>query len=102
MSDLPDPRSPLNENEKRVFGWNAVRHPVTGFVLQHGGHDSSHPALPPNVQARHHLQIVAHENGIEAARAMKAKLDEFEASGGTVEMPAPDLPRGFERALMKG
>ena len=101
MTDLPDPRSPLNKMEQLVYGQTARRHPVTGFPLQIGGHDSSHPAPPPNVQAREHIQVVARENGIEAARAMQRKLDEFEANGGTVEMPAPDLPKGFERALMK-
>lgn len=99
--DLPDANAPLNETEKLVYGATARRHPVTGFPLQMGGHGSSHPAPPPNVQAREHLQIIARENGLEAARAMKARLDEFEASGGAVNMPGPDIPLGFEHALRR-
>jgi len=31
---------------------NAIRHPVTGYPLQMGGHGSSHPALPPKFGQR--------------------------------------------------
>jgi hypothetical protein len=102
MPDLPDPKSPLNRNEQNVFGWNAVRHPVTGFPLQMGGYGSEHPASPPNVQAREHIDIIAREHGVEVAKEMARKLIEFERNGGVVEMPAPDAPKGFERALRKG
>jgi hypothetical protein len=102
MPDLPDPRSPLNKMEQLVYGVNAVRHPITGLPLQMGGYGSSHPASSPNVQAREHLNIIEREHGIEVAKQVKAKLEAWEAAGNTVGMPAPDVPKGFERALRKG
>jgi hypothetical protein len=95
--DLPDPKSPLNEMEKAVFGHNAIRHPITGIPLQMGGYGSEHPAPPPDVQAREHLSMISREHGIEVAREIGRRLDEFEASGGVVEMPAPYVNAEFAR-----
>lgn len=87
MTDLPDPKSPLNEMEKRVFGVDSCRHPITGYPIARSGKDSSHPAFHPNQQAYEHLQIILREHGEAAYLEMKRKLDEFVRNGGQVELP---------------
>jgi hypothetical protein len=39
---MPKPTDPLTEMEKRVFGEHAVRHPVTGEVLEDGSGSVRH------------------------------------------------------------
>jgi hypothetical protein len=48
---MPDPRDPLTEAEKQMFGHDAVRDPVTGYVFEQGEH-----ALPRAEQAAQFLR----------------------------------------------
>jgi hypothetical protein len=65
-----DPKHPLNEMEKKVFGANARRHPITGMVLECGS-----GALPDEVQAAVvHVAEIERQFGKEAADAVRAKL----------------------------
>lgn len=45
---MADPRDPLTQTEKLIFGHDAVRDPVTGNVFEQG-----EKALPREVQAKH-------------------------------------------------
>lgn len=61
----------LHPNEAAVFGSDAVRHPITGMILEQGS-----GALPPDEQARRvHLPFIAQTQGIAVAEAMLIKLD---------------------------
>ncbi len=88
MTDLPDPRSPLTEMEKRVFGVDSCRHPITGFPICRAGATSSlDPALHPNQQAYGHLAMIRRQCGEVVYQEMKRRLDEFVRNGGQVELP---------------
>jgi hypothetical protein len=63
---MPDPRDPLTEMEKLIFGHDAVRDPVTGEVFEQGLH-----ALPRDVQAAQFLKN---------ASPQRAKLDDVRAN----------------------
>ena len=84
MPDRIDPRSPLNKWEQLVHGVDGVRHPVTGIPIQRGS-----GALPVKEQARQHLQTILTNHGIDVAREIERKLNEWESNGGKVEMSAP-------------
>jgi hypothetical protein len=88
---------PGNRINALVYGEDASYHPVTKMAIQRGSGALSIPE-----QARGHLRVIAHHHGIDVAREMAHKLDEFERNGGVIEMPVPRVPRGFERVLMKG
>ena len=91
---IPEPGNRINE---LVFGADVSFHPVTKMAIQRGSGALSIPE-----QARQHLSVIAQHRGLDVAREIKRKLDEFERNGGVVEMPAPVMPLGFEGALMKG
>jgi len=59
----------LSREQQQVFGVDAVRHPITGMVLEQGS-----GALPPDEQARQHLQVI-HKTDPAKAAAMFAKLN---------------------------
>jgi hypothetical protein len=59
---MTDPKHPLNETEKRVFGADAKRHPVTGQVLEQGS-----GAHPPEIQAELFCQNLERTEGPAAA-----------------------------------
>jgi hypothetical protein len=56
--------------DRSVFGTDARRHPIADRVIEVG-----HGANGVHDQALQHCQIIAREQGIEAARAVKARLD---------------------------
>jgi hypothetical protein len=94
MTDLPDPKAPLNKMEQLVYGVDAVRHPITGHVLTNSAASTDGQLLSPSEQARlNHLPMIEREHGVEVAREMERKLTEFERNGGVVELPAPSPPR---------
>lgn len=88
--DLPDPKSPLNKNEMLCFGVNAVRHPVTGFVLTNSAPSTDGVLLTPAEQARGHLKIILAHKGKAEHDRIKAALEQFEARGDVVPVPRPD------------
>jgi hypothetical protein len=82
---LIDPNEPLTVDERRTFGVDAKRHPITGIPLERGS-----GALPAAAQARLHLrsiwQIVEREakqiflaDGIAADKAAEAARTEAQA-----------------------
>ena len=81
----PDPKDPLTETEKKVFGEDARRHPVTGFPIERGS-----GALPERMQAQNHIRHVAETEGPEAADAMRKRLEAFH-SGSSDRRFAPVL-----------
>jgi len=64
---MADPRDPLTEMEKLIFGHDAVRDPVTGEVFEQGLH-----ALPRDVQAAQFL--------MKYAGPQQSKLDDPRAA----------------------
>jgi hypothetical protein len=64
-----DPSQPLSVTERQVFGTDARRHPVLGFVLECGS-----GCLDPAGQAENYCRIVERDEGPEAANALRAKL----------------------------
>jgi hypothetical protein len=61
----------LHPNEILCFGADAVRHPVSGMLLEQGS-----GALPPDEQARRiHLPYIARTQGAAAAQVVALKLD---------------------------
>jgi hypothetical protein len=76
---------PISEIEKRTFGVNAYRHPVCGFIVETG-----HGALSVDRQVENHLAEVASTEGRAAATALRNRVADFKAAGGTV--PEPPLP----------
>lgn len=64
-----DPLSALSVTERHVFGPDARRHPLLGFVIEQGS-----GALPVDEQARQYVQIIEHTEGKAAADAMRVKL----------------------------
>jgi hypothetical protein len=97
LMDLPDPNAPLNKMEELVYGVGAVRHPITGFVLTNSAPSTDTTLLSPAEQARQHLRIILAHRGHAEHNRVKAALEEFEASGGVVEMPAPYVNSEFAR-----
>jgi hypothetical protein len=95
--DLPDPKAPLNKLDELVYGVGAVRHPITGFVLTNSTPSTDGVLLTPAEQARAHLKIILAHRGKAEHDRIKAALEQFEASGGVVEMPAPYLNPEFAR-----
>jgi len=59
----------LSREEQNIFGVDAVKHPVTGMVLEKGS-----GALPAHEQALQHVQII-HKTDPAKAAAMFAKLN---------------------------
>lgn len=59
----------ISQAEKNVFGADAEAHPVTGMAIEKG-----RGALPPDVQANIHCNIIEAQNGKEAADEMRAKV----------------------------
>jgi hypothetical protein len=66
---MVDPSHPLSVTERHVFGTDARRHPVLGFVIEQGS-----GAHPPDVQAELYMRGVERDDGPEAAAALRAKL----------------------------
>lgn len=65
---------PLSPTEQAVYGADAVRHPLTGYILEKG-----HGALSPYEQAvKIHLPQIAATQGIQVANDLKIKLDAAE------------------------
>jgi hypothetical protein len=67
--DLPAPDEPLTETEKHVFGFDAKRHPLCGFVVEQSV--GSHPV---ELQAELFCQNLERSHGPEAASAMSRRL----------------------------
>jgi hypothetical protein len=63
-------RAEMTPTDVAVFGTEARRHPITDMVIEVG-----HGAKGVHAQALDHLQVIAREQGIEAARAVKARLE---------------------------
>ena len=74
MSDdrLPDPREPLSKMDRLVFGENAKRHPVAGFIIENsmGMGDAT-----AELQAELFCQNLERTHGPEVAAAMRRKLE---------------------------
>lgn len=68
-----DPMERLSEMEARVFGVNAKRHAVLGFIIEEGK-----GALPVPHQARNYLRTVEQTEGWAAADALRLKLEVYE------------------------
>jgi hypothetical protein len=66
--ERPDPLHPLTVPEKLVFGADARRHPVAGFVLEQG-----YGALSESAQAEQHCQTIDAEDGRAAGNEMRRK-----------------------------
>jgi hypothetical protein len=64
-----DPSRSLSITERQVFGTDARRHPVLGFVLECGS-----GCLDPAGQAENYCRTVERDEGPEAANALRAKL----------------------------
>jgi hypothetical protein len=71
---MPDPKQKLSTPEKQVFGADAERHPITGYVIEKG-----YGALSPRAQAYDvHLPLIAKLEGQAAAAAMRQRLIDSE------------------------
>jgi hypothetical protein len=80
---------PLTHPEKLVFGEDAKRHVVTGFVLENGIGAASEA-----VQARNHVRMIEEIEGPSAAAKMRAALEEYEQTGVVPEAaPAITPPK---------
>jgi hypothetical protein len=65
-----DPKHPLNEMEKKVFGPDARRHEVTGEILETGS-----GALPVDIQAAVvHVAEIERREGKAVADEVRRKL----------------------------
>ncbi len=64
-----DPNEPLSLTEKQVFGANARRHPVLGFVIELGL-----GSLPVDDQAKNFIRDVEYYEGATAAEALRIKM----------------------------
>jgi hypothetical protein len=85
---MTDPRDPLTEMEKLIFGHDAVRDPVTGEVFEQGFH-----ALPRDVQA---AQFLKDANAVED-RPFEGERDSI--SGRLFETGSGSPGRAAQRAL---
>jgi hypothetical protein len=63
-----DPKEPLSPTEKHVFGVDAKRHPVLGFVIEQGSGAESIA-----VQVENYIRMVANTEGADAAEAAAAR-----------------------------
>jgi hypothetical protein len=82
-----DPSQPLSVTERHVFGADARRHPVLGFVIEQGS-----GAHPTDVQAELYIRGVERDDGPEAAAALRAKLHAAANRLPIVEKePAPEV-----------
>jgi hypothetical protein len=80
---MPDPRDPLTEMEKLVYGHDAVRDPVTGEVFEQGLH-----ALPRDVQAAQFLRKVGpHPSRTATVANPAAEAAEDEANAASLANP---------------
>jgi hypothetical protein len=68
-----NPKDPLNVTEKLVFGADAKRHPVLGFVIE-----QSERAEGIEQQVRNYISMVANTEGAAAAEACRTALQERE------------------------
>jgi hypothetical protein len=66
---LPDPSRPLSDQEKQFYGFDAKRHPITGYPLFQGS-----GALSPDKQAVEHCDVIEDDFGKVAADDMRRKL----------------------------
>jgi hypothetical protein len=66
---LPDPSHPLSYQEAQLYGFDAKRHPITGYLLFQGSGASS-----PDEQAEEHCRLIENDFGKAAADAMRRKL----------------------------
>jgi hypothetical protein len=66
---MTDPKHELDETEKHVFGADAKRHPICGFVIEQGS-----GALAVELQAELFCQNLERTEGPQAAAAMRKKL----------------------------
>ncbi len=62
-------RDDMSVLEQHTFEVDAIRHPITGMILEQGV-----GALPVSVQAQHHCRQIEAEQGKDAADAMRRKL----------------------------
>ncbi len=85
---MPDPKDSLSPTDRLIFGSDAKRHPITGFVLEQGI-----GALPPEQQARNHLANVERFEGKAAADALRGRLESYERGSAT---PGAELS-GYDR-----
>jgi hypothetical protein len=77
---MPDPKAPLNELEKAIFGHDAVRDPVTGEIFEQGLH-----SLPRDVQAAAFLQASKRTDDMSAEGERCAQTGrEFECGSGAL------------------
>ncbi len=65
-----DPKLPLSLTEKAVFGADALRHPIAGFVIEQGK-----GALPVKAQLENYIRLVAHTEGKDAAESLRVKCE---------------------------
>lgn len=84
---MPNPKEPLSATEKRVFGENAIRHPITGEVLEQGS-----GALSEKAQAVNQTRTIAQTEPAAAeqmrrqfAEAEKRIVDELAATAAKLE-----------------
>jgi hypothetical protein len=87
MTDLPDPKSPLNEMERRVYGVDSCRHPVTGFPIVRAGEDAGHHTAANEQAYLTHLPEIRRTHGDKVYQEYRRRLDEFVKNGGQVELP---------------
>ena len=69
---LPPADHPLTNEERAVFGHDAVRHPITRLPLQSGS-----GALPEDVQAMQHLIEIEQMYGTAIADEIRQQLKVF-------------------------
>jgi hypothetical protein len=65
-----DPTEPLSTNEKLVFGVNAKRHPVLGFVVEEGS-----GAKPIAQQAENYIRTLKPAEQQAARAALQAEAE---------------------------
>ena len=64
-----DPKEPISLTERAVYGHDARRHKVLGFVIEQGS-----GALHVDAQAENYISEVEAIEGRAAANALRAKL----------------------------
>jgi hypothetical protein len=79
---LPRPSDQLSLQEKGLYGFDAKRHPITGYPLFQG-----HGASSPDEQAEEHCRLIEAEFGKAAADAMRRKL----AAANAPEVKEPPM-----------
>jgi hypothetical protein len=77
VTDLKEP--PLSLTEMHVFGFDAQRHPLFGFVIEQGS-----GALPVEQQAENHIRAIERAEGPDAAVAARRRLAIYHGAAPTL------------------